>query len=140
VIQEARAYEAKKLPKSELGVRVLVTRRWLQGISKRDIDVWLPAAGPSVALLKTWREGLASWSEFARSYETEQREQTACAMHWYHQGERLPDESVSVSPLECLRRLEAANGLVTVMCWEDTPCECHRHLLVAMMNEKEEVK
>lgn len=43
------------------GLRVLVTRLWPRGVKKTDVDVWLPALGPSRKLLADYKAGRTSF-------------------------------------------------------------------------------
>jgi uncharacterized protein YeaO (DUF488 family) len=133
MIKEARIYDVIASPDlSVYGLRVLTTRKWVRGVRKSDIDVWLPDAGPSESLLSDWREKRITWQQFTERYPAEQESQQTCRIVRYANGERTYDIPDSRSPLDVLRELEEAFGTVTVMCWEDTPCECHRHILVEM--------
>jgi len=135
MIKQARVYDMKKMPdQSSLGCRVLVMRKWPQGFSKHNVDVWLPDAGPSKALLDAWNEcACESWEDFAYCYQQEQRTRKTCRIVRYANGKQVSDETVSRSSLDVLRGFEREFGTVTVMCWEDTDCHCHRHLLVDML-------
>ena len=143
-IKQARFLDVKSAEdRSQFGLRVLTTRRWLRGCARTDIDVWLPDAGPSLALLTAYRKGDVDWSAFAARYQQEQRAATTCRIVRYANGKQVSDTPVPMSPLKVLEGLQKELGAVTVMYWEDTenqePKKCHRHLLVAMMEPEPEV-
>lgn len=132
MIAEARVSTIKKMSfpqRRALGLRVLVMRSWPRGVSNADVNVWLPDAGPSKALLQVYRDGDISWSEFERCYRTEQATQQTCRIVRYEHGTKISDKVVRLSPMEVLRDLEREHGKVSVLCWENSEC-CHRHILV----------
>lgn len=139
-IREARAADvAAMTDRSVLGASILVMRKWprTRGFNRFSVDYWLPDLGPSLILLEAYRKGDIDWPAFAERYIAEQRSATTCRVVRYANGKQINDYSVPISPIQYLRRQESENGLVTVICWEDTenqePKKCHRHLLVAMM-------
>lgn len=143
MIQEARIYDTRKLSverqRERYGLRVLTTRKWLQGISKRDIDIWLPDAGPSVELLEVWRAKEIPWTTFVDRYEQEQREYECSNPVKYIDGNRLsPAYCIPTPPVLYLAR-KACEGLVTVLCWEQGE-QCHRHTMVRLVQEQLTVK
>ncbi len=137
MIREASIYTLKKLPedkRKEYGLRVLTTRRWLRGVSKNDVDIWLPEAGPSLELLFAWRhKQVVHWSDFVERYEAEQRACTYCKPVLYSPGKR-EQKSFSVSPVSYLAWL-ASTQVVTVLCWEQDD-KCHRYELVKLIEEQ----
>lgn len=50
------------------GSRILVMRYWPRGISKDKIDSWEKELGTEPDLIKKWKGGSISWSEFSRQY------------------------------------------------------------------------
>lgn len=50
------------------GTRVLVMRLWPRGVKKGHADLWLKELGPRVPVLKAWKAGTISWSDFRRRY------------------------------------------------------------------------
>jgi uncharacterized protein YeaO (DUF488 family) len=138
-IQEARIYDTRVLSvarqREKYGLRVLTTRKWLQGISKRDIDIWLPDAGPSLQLLEAWRKQEIIWNLFVAVYEQEQRACKQCRPVHYVDGAKVsPVGHVLYSPVRYLARL-ASEQVVTVMCWEQGE-QCHRHTMVRLVQEQ----
>lgn len=131
-ILQARVADVKKMADQHvLGYRVLVMRRWPQGFARSNVNVWLPDAGPSLWLLKAYREGLVDWQQFEELYRDEQVRTATCRVVRYADAFLESDKLVSLSPLQVLSDLEQQHGTVTVMCWEDS-CKCHRHILVDM--------
>lgn len=138
-IKEARAADVAAMEDSKsLGLRVLVMRKWprMRGFTKNSVDLWLPDAGPSLSLLESYRKGDIAWLTFAERYKEEQRSATSCRVVEYSEGVKVRDEVLQRSPLAHLRAMEWAFEDVTVICWENTDTECHRHLLVALAGEK----
>jgi uncharacterized protein YeaO (DUF488 family) len=140
-IRECRAADVAAMKdRSALGATILTTRKWLRlrGFNKECVDFWLPDLGPSLGLLYGYRDGLIDWTSFAAQYEAEQRAATKCRVVRYINGNRArhTDEVVQRNPLTVLREIEKEHGLATVICWENTAIECHRHLLVALASEE----
>lgn len=141
MIAEARVSTIKKMSfpqRHELGLRVLIMRTWPRGVSRSDVNVWLPDAGPSKALLQVYRDGSLSWSEFEKCYRAEQSAQSTCRIVRYEHGTKISDKVVRLSPMNVLRELEREHGKISVMCWEDSEC-CHRHILVEDLSKVEVV-
>lgn len=135
-IKEARAADVAAMSdRSPLGASILVMRKWprMRGFNKFSVDFWLPDLGPSLGLLYGYRDGLINWSAFAERYKAEQRAATTCRVVEYVEGVKVRDEVLQRSPMAHLRALEWAFGDATVICWEDTTCECHRFILQSMM-------
>lgn len=136
MIATERVHAIKKLPEEqrrEHGALVLVTRRWIQGISRKDVDYWIPSAAPSQELLDTYRAGLVSWAEFEQCYKDEQLKQTTCRVVRYQDNAKLYDEMVERSPLYVLQALQGMHdGKVTLLCWENSEF-CHRFVLQSLL-------
>jgi len=138
VIRQASIYSLKQLPpcdRAAYGQRVLTTRFWLRGVSRQDVDYWLPDAGPSAHLLRALRSGQVSPETALVRYEDEQRYQRACRVVHYEEGQCTCDQVVAYSPLHVLRQLEREHGTITLLCWEPEPSPCHRHRLRALLLE-----
>lgn len=56
---------------SDDGARVLVSRYWPRGVKKEAVDRWFKDLGPSPALIKSWKAGEITWSEFKKRYKKE---------------------------------------------------------------------
>lgn len=93
------------------GDRILVTRFWPRGLSKKELQLaeWVQELGPSVKLLKDWKKGDISWGEYEKRYLEEMLSQ---------------EDKIK----ELARR--AGQKTIILLCFEqeNNPC-CHRHLL-----------
>jgi uncharacterized protein YeaO (DUF488 family) len=142
MFSEISVFEVRRLsPQAHeaLGLRILVMRRWPQGITKDLVDCWLPDAGPSLTLLRALRDKEISWSVFAAHYEMEQKQLQACKMVTYKQGKKF-EEHFHHSPLRQLQILEQIYPQGRIMCWEKEGLPCHRHLLLALLHpESQEI-
>jgi len=136
MIREASIYALKKLPEEEqrsYGIRVLTMRRWPRGVGQKDIDLWMPSAGPSEELLAAVQACIISWDVFLAQYRQEQQHQFAYVVRSYGDGytEKLTSTGRSI---DYLRRLEQQQGVITVCCWERDVL-CHRFTLVQLIEE-----
>jgi uncharacterized protein YeaO (DUF488 family) len=50
------------------GYRVLVMRFWPRGVKKEKADCWEKELGTSPQLIKKWKSGSISWSDFSKQY------------------------------------------------------------------------
>ena len=135
MIREASIYALKRLSSEErslYGLRVLTTRKWLRGVRKEDIDVWLPSAGPSIEVLQAWHAGKASWRDFLVIYQMAQEMQQSCRAISYSSDGQRSEQEHPVSSITYLRELEHEQGTITLLCWETGP-HCHRHTLKALV-------
>lgn len=136
MIAEARVHSIKRLPeeqRKEHGALVLVTRKWIQGVSRKDVDYWLQSAAPSQSLLDSYRAGLISWGEFEQQYKDEQLNLAQCRVVRYQDNAKLYDEVVERSPLYVLQALQGLHGgKVTLLCWENSQF-CHRFALQSLL-------
>lgn len=131
----------KDLPSNE--VRVLVMRHWPRGIKCSDIDLWIPAAAPSAALLKRYTNQEITWEKFAESYRAEQTETKGGCVYVYVLGTDgstikgsadFPERPIEWLAHHC-RHVEQATGrALSLLCWERKG-NCHRHLLQEMIQE-----
>jgi uncharacterized protein YeaO (DUF488 family) len=95
-------------PEASDGKRILVMRIWPRGISKEKVDEWVKDLGTEKELMKKWKAGGMTWSEYSREYEASLK------------GKEL-----------LLRRLaaESRRGTVTLLCGCKDKTHCHRQLL-----------
>jgi uncharacterized protein YeaO (DUF488 family) len=72
-IKIKRVYEK---PDKEDGMRILVDRLWPRGLTKEKagIDLWLKDIAPSTELRKWFGHDPGKWSEFAKLYLNELKE------------------------------------------------------------------
>ncbi len=114
MIRTARIYDP---PSPDDGYRLLVMRFWPRGVRKDAVDAWAKELGPSAELLRAYRAGQIDWEEFASRYRAEVGE--------------------SRDLLEDLSR-RARGGTVTVLCGCQDDSRCHRTLLKAIVEEKQQ--
>jgi uncharacterized protein YeaO (DUF488 family) len=69
-IKIKRVYEK---PDKEDGIRILVDRLWLRGLTKEKagIDLWLKDIAPSSELRKWFGHDAEKWNEFRKRYRNE---------------------------------------------------------------------
>lgn len=105
-------------PREDGGLRLLVTRYWPRGVKKELVDKWIRGLGPSAELIKDWKAGTISWSEFQKRYRAEFKDP---------EKKKLFDE---------LKEIARAQGAVTLLCTcNEEERHCHRHLLSAMLRD-----
>jgi uncharacterized protein YeaO (DUF488 family) len=98
-------------PKSnDDGLRVLVMRYWPRGIGKEKVDVWLKDLGTSKELIKGWKSGKLTWSQFKTTYVAD-----------------LKDKNKRDMIREIARRSKA--GKLTLLCSCRDATRCHRTIL-----------
>ncbi len=95
-------------PEKSDGKRVLVMTLWPRGVSKDKVDVWMKELGTPRDLIKEYKSGRISWSEYAAAYRKSLKGKEALL-------EELAKESRA--------------GTVTLLCTEKDPNQCHRSLL-----------
>ncbi len=137
MIQEASVYALKKLPAEQreaYGVRVLTMRKWPRGIRRQDIDLWMPSAAPSLALLAALHLGRVTWEDFLALYCLEQECQQTCHIVSYEGGQPRHQDYPKRS-IDSLRSLEELHGTLTLLCWESHQ-RCHRYTLKALVAER----
>ena len=137
-LSQASIYDVVRMNKQEmeaLGLCVLVMRIWPRGVGWEHINLWLPDAGPSLALLQAYKHGEMDWDTFASHYKREQ------LFDWSHAGYYKVGEGKAglrtsqLAPLRHLRELRKQHPVVTVMCRERVPDPCHRHVLMEIADE-----
>lgn len=104
------------------GMRLLVTRYRGRGMKATRYDLWLPALGPSEALLKG--RLTRTWAQFAHEYRRELWADgpvdRRCATIKNHGQKSL---------LRMIKHL-ARKGPVTLLCHcDEDQVQCHRHVL-----------
>jgi uncharacterized protein YeaO (DUF488 family) len=116
MIRHGSIYASKERSDTD-GLRVLVMRQWPRGVRRERIDLWLKDAAPSRALLDAYNHAGLGWAEFEQRYRAEILEQRP-------------------EVLQHLRGLEAAHGVLTLLCHEQIPPRehCHREVLVDLLN------
>lgn len=137
MIREASVYQLKKLSREErasYGLRILVMRKWPQGIRKTDIDLWMPSAGPSLALLSQLHLEAIEWDAFVQAYRSEQEQQRFCQVITYEATGRRLQQEIPARSLDHLSFLMQCCGTITLLCWERSE-RCHRHVLKALLEQ-----
>jgi uncharacterized protein YeaO (DUF488 family) len=110
------------------GLRILATRSHGHGLTKTKYDVWMANLGPSESLRDALQNEKISWSEFKVRYRAEMLTDRKL-----DKGNELHKNRGQLFTLRLLKHL-AAHQNVTLLCHcaEDEP-ECHRHLLMAII-------
>jgi uncharacterized protein YeaO (DUF488 family) len=118
MVKTKRAYEP---PEMSDGDRILVTRYWPRGISKKRLSIkeWLRNLAPSKELLRDWKNEKISWKQYTIRYHEEMRSQREAIRDFANRASR------DTTTLLCFER-------------EDDPC-CHRHLLKKLIEQEQQV-
>jgi hypothetical protein len=137
----ASVYNLRNQQRLSDDTRILVMRTWPRGIARKEIDIWVPDAGPSLDLLRSYRDEQIDWEQFAAAYIAEQQALTrvnytlygAYTIGWKEgvvaQPQRLWRPESPIEYLRFLKGLVAAEGkAITLCCWERQG-NCHRHIL-----------
>jgi len=95
-------------PEPSDGKRILVMTLWPRGVSKDRVDLWMKELGTPRELIKKWKGGRMSWSDYASEYRKSLRGKEGLLRG-------LADES--------------KKGTITLLCTEKAPASCHRSLL-----------
>ena len=111
MIRTGRIYDP---PSPNDGERLLVARYWPRGVKKEVVDRWEKELGPSVELLRAYRDGRIAWEEFARRYRAEMRAKPEFLAELAHRGQ---------------------NATVTLLCYEEDESRCHRALLKELVEK-----
>lgn len=92
------------------GIRVSIMRK-----PRGDYDILISALAPSDLTLQAYHENKIDWDEYARQYVLE--------MH------NNPDvEKILKFIIEAAKFTD-----MTLLCWEETPDQCHRRLIVELI-------
>ena len=97
-------------PERTDGTRVLVMRLWPRGVKKEKIDHWFKDLGTDPPLIKAWKTGKLSWSEFRKRYLA---------------GLQKAEAEAELKKLRALAR----KGPVTLLCACPDEARCHRGIL-----------
>src|SRR5579872_1097729 len=101
-------------PEKSDGARILVMRFWPRGISKDKIDLWMKDLGTDKDLIKKWKSGKITWSDFRKEYKEELRSKHDLLMD-------LADRS--------------KKGTITLLCSDKDAEHCHRTILAEEINK-----
>jgi|SRR5579883_1285414 len=115
------------------GLRILVMRQWPRGISRRNLDLWVPDAGPSKDLLRRYHGQDLDWEQFRAAYRQEQAEARGGRLFVYPRSAAIDriESRYTVRPVALLAWY-ARRQPVTLLCWERTG-NCHRTVLLDLI-------
>lgn len=102
------------------GTRLLVTRYWLRGVSKRTVDEWARDLAPSADLLG-WHQG--------RLAELTPGSNASLTQHGRFRARYLAELDRQRPTLTALRRRARAGETLTLLCACHDPASCHRTIL-----------
>jgi uncharacterized protein YeaO (DUF488 family) len=131
----ASIYALKRLSEQErsaYGLRVLIMRSWPRGITKSDVDLWIPSAAPSAELLAAHCTGRMTWHDFTIIYRTSQIMAKSCRVLTYQSLDQPQVQIHEHRALDHLHILEREQKTVTLLCWEPE-APCHRFLLQELL-------
>jgi len=96
------------------GKRILVMRYWPRGVRKSAIDLWIRDVGTSPDLIKDWKAGKITWTQFKQRYMKEMK------------GD---------SQREAIKKIAdyARTQPVTLLCTDKDSDRCHRSLLKGLV-------
>src|SRR5574338_1226918 len=97
------------------GLRILITRFYPKGVRKDHFDQWLRELAPTKELLKDYKEGKISKTQFKTRFL-----------------EQMNSDDISKQTIQTLTKL-AKKSNVTLLCYEPDGEFCHRHLLQDMI-------
>jgi uncharacterized protein YeaO (DUF488 family) len=106
-LETKRVYDE---PTPDEGTRILVMRLWPRGIRKSRVDAWYRELAPVLPLMRAFRSGKMTWSEYRRRYTA---------------GLARPDAQEYLEAIEKLMK----KGRVTIFCSCQDERRCHRGLL-----------
>jgi uncharacterized protein YeaO (DUF488 family) len=104
-------------PEPSDGERILVMRLWPRGVSKEKakIDEWLKDLGTERELIKKYKAGKMSWTDYKKEYK-----------------KSLKGKEHLIKDLAARSR----KGNVTLLCVERDPSRCHRSILAEEIGKK----
>jgi len=73
-------------------------------------DIWMPTLAPSLALLKSYQAGTTDWNWYVQQFTKEV----------------ITDKHDHIKLLVDM----AKKHTITILCWEKTPDQCHRRLVI----------
>lgn len=88
------------------GIRICIMRK---PDFNADWDIWMPTLAPSLELLKSYNKSEITWEEYIKQFNDE------VISKKYDHIKLLADM--------------AKDNIVTILCWEETPEQCHRRLI-----------
>src|SRR5574338_497392 len=115
MIKTKSIYKPKE---DEDGLRILITRFYPRGVRKDHFDQWLRELAPTKELLKDYKEGKVSQTQFKTRFL-----------------KQMNSDDASMQTIQTLSKL-AKKSSVTLLCYEPDEEFCHRHLLADMIKGK----
>ena len=110
------------------GLRVLIMRKWPQGIGYRKnnkrgmIDIWCKELGPSKELLAKWNKNEITWKNYFKQYTTEQASKP---------------EAKAERDFIIRKLTEEPDIPITFLCKEqEYDPHCHRHILKDILRKE----
>ncbi|MFG1449888.1 MAG: DUF488 family protein [Thermoplasmataceae archaeon] len=99
------------------GIRVLITRYYPRGVKRENFDIWMRSLAPDQGLLKRYKEGSMTWSDFETEFYDE-----------------VKNRNQSIQDIEKIRSMTQEKN-VTLLCFEKEGENCHRYLVQRIMKE-----
>ncbi|MBI1292656.1 DUF488 family protein [bacterium] len=113
VMYEKSAWDTRQ-PRKD-GLRILATRYWPRGLTRDQVDLYLPDLAPSKGLLTDYQSEKIQHPEFRRRYREEMKGQKSLirTLHW----------------------LSESGQILTVMCNCEDSTYCHRRILAGLIEK-----
>ena len=113
VMFEKSAWDTRQSRKD--GLRILATRYWPRGLTRDQVDLYLPDLAPSKELLAERQAGEIEHPEFRHRYREEMKQQKSLirTLHWLSEGGQI----------------------LTVMCNCEESTYCHRRILAGLIEK-----
>lgn len=104
------------------GTRILITRFYPRGVKRTRFDLWIRGVSPQPELLKEYKSGGITWSEFSRRFGA--------------QLSKLEESKEAINQLIEILRTDD----ITLLCYEKEGENCHRTIvksrILKMMSRK----
>ena len=108
------------------GSRILVTRYWLRGLSRENIDVWMRDLAPSVALLNCYKDEL-------EQSRLDPASNTPIPLRWVN------DYTIEMiarrATIETLGQRSESGETISLLCACHKSETCHRSILKAIIED-----
>ena len=117
---------ARLLREEADGSRILVTRYWLRGLSRENIDVWMRDLAPSVALLNRYKDELEQ-SRF------DPASNAPIPLRWVN--DYTSEMTAQKATIEALTQRSDAGETISLLCACHKSETCHRSILKAFIED-----
>lgn len=116
---------ARQNPEKGDGYRLLITRYWLRGLKRENINLWFQELAPSEKLLK----------QYSTYFKLEHSEEDQIAYHemWSNMYRREMNSQQDLINRLATRHLDG--DTLTLLCACHSPDRCHRTLLAKLIDE-----